>query len=320
MTIMATSSPRSKSVTSETLLFVDVDGVLNVGIRDGRNSPILLNMPTLGFVAMRKDTPHLDPGTRCTVERVLAVQNKKIGDGDNGTYSKFACTTNHVSDVFASRLAGIIQIAGEGCRVVLCSTWRNVPERVEKLESIISRHLGTRFAFFGSTRSGNEKGAADRMKCIGAFISRMFAEGHGGTLPMKVLVLEDLFITPFNGWWCSGLRMWSTRDAEAYLRSCAPEVAKVAVKIVHTYAEWRTPGGLQLQLGAGLLLVHCQEAEHFLGRDHFVEHGVCCMPFTAPRPLKLRIRSRIRKWHRRDKQRVCVQECTREPSVPLSHM
>lgn len=251
----------------DTVIFVDVDGVLNVGIKDGLNSPMLLNETSMEFATTRRHNTSLAQMTQESVERLLSVMHRTPGKEEEGTYRNFACVEGcDVSELLIERLARLIRAAGAERSVVLSSNWRHSrhSKKVEDLESRISKHLGNDFQFDARTDWVRERCAADRMKCIGDHVRSLFMSGCVGSKPLKVLVLDDFSATPLSGWTCGRRQIHSAAHVEAYLRSCAPEQAHVSAKLIHTFDEWLTPGHLELQLGTGLSLAHCKEAEHFL--------------------------------------------------------
>merc|ERR1719270_787706 len=105
-----------------------------------------------------------------------------------------------------------------------------------------------------------EEVAADRLRSIGRHLESLSA---CGALPLRVLVIDDFFLTPLSGWLCDDVEVSKAEDAEAYLRNCAPS-ADLRVKLVHTYASWETAAGLGVQVGCGITMAHLRQAEDFL--------------------------------------------------------
>jgi len=124
--------------------------------------------------------------------------------------------------------------------------------------------LGRPFAFDATTKQANERNASDRLQCIGDYIHNL-CSGRADCSPLKVLVLDDFFCSPLNGWLCGGRSIRSAGAVERYLRDCAPgQAVELTVKFVHTYDEWRTQSGLRVQVGSGLTQASYHEACEFL--------------------------------------------------------
>lgn len=241
----------------ETLFFVDVDGVLNVGIKDEGNAPLLLRDDdvTLAFKLMKSGYTGRD--YEC-IKKLIEMADHQIGHGEGeATYQKFVTQgTKEVADVLAGRLAKLIQAAGDQQQVVLSSSWRRPQHRVRRklLEQAIGRQLDRTFQFDTTTPlNAVEKSAEDRLRVIGDYLAEVCKKRSPEAAPLRVLVLEDFFITPMRGWKCGGMVMDSVVAAERYLQGRVPTTAGiVAVKLVHTYDEWKTENGAQMQVGCGL--------------------------------------------------------------------
>jgi len=264
----------------ETVIFVDVGGVLNVGVKDGKQGPLMLNETNCRYAehyAAEVASRSGDHAERGAFEKVLSVMAKKDSpESTDNTFAELACKgQEHIAAPLLRRLAEIIVGARQQgpTQVVLASNWRRpkyVP-RVRCLEQELSKLLGERFVFDARTRQLEENTAADRLRCIGDFlVSRCAAAvGAGGGRLLRAIVLDDLFITPLDGWLCgevagSPRRVRSEADMEAYLRSRVPATASVAVKVIHPYSEWNTESGLRVQVGSGLTQQHVQQALTFL--------------------------------------------------------
>jgi len=256
---------------TDTLILVDVDGVLNIGVRDLGDAPLLFNQPNMGFAESMRGRKAACRADQESVDKLLSVADHEVGGGEEGTYSKFMCgPSSHISGVLAKRLAGIIKKAGSNHSVVLSSNWRRPhhASRVRKLEAEVSQHLGSSWAFSTTTKQADEKRAGDRLRCIGDFVESFCHSGkHAGDRQLRFLLLEDFFITALDGWVCDGVKISSTQDAEDYVRSRAPREMDVAVKLIHTYDEWTASTGVRVQVGAGLGDKHVRDAEAFLDRD-----------------------------------------------------
>jgi len=252
------------------VIYVDVDGVLNVSARDASEVPILVDEGNLLFAAERDGNAFLSQKIKKTPSMAA------LGSEEEHNFCKSACPgASPLSPVLTRRLAGLIQRAGPDRVVVLASDWRRGRHagRVAELEGELSRHLGYTFSFDMQTDRycTLEKTAADRLRCIGNHMRSFFANSRACDRPLRVLVLEDFFMTLLDGWRCEDVEVRTAEDAEGYLRRCAPEAADVTVRLVHTYDEWRTHSGLRLQVGTGLTLERCSEADRFLSNHDDIE-------------------------------------------------
>merc|ERR1712039_395831 len=141
------------------------------------------------------------------------------------------------------------------------------PKRVAGLEKDISRHLGTDFTFDARSGLEDECSAECRLGTVGRFLENLLAWRGEPVNRLRVLMLEDFHITPLDGWTIGSIQVDSEDAAEEYLRQQMPLSEHIAVKLIHTYDEWTTPGGITVQLGAGLSKAHFNRAAAFLGAD-----------------------------------------------------
>lgn len=252
---------QAAELPSETLVFVDADGVINVGIRDQPGqSPLLLCETNLARCK-------LGTNPRGPSAIIRSVANREIGHGDDGSYAKFATPPGSfdISPILGQRLGRIIDAAGPRCTMVLSSSWRKPSHRprVEALEAKISEHCGRALKFNEKTAPGGDE-PDKRLLLIGNFVrdwsSKRRDRGDDG--PLRVLVIDDFAATHPSRWKTSDLN--SVSDVEELLRkrSVCPE--NTFVKLVHTYEEWCTEAGAEVQIGCGLTTKKVQEAERFL--------------------------------------------------------
>jgi len=266
----STSAPAPAPCSHSTIIFLDVDGVLNVGVRDDTNcSPLLLSMQNVKIVRKMAERGELEQAS----ERLLSLLDRKPGHGE-GTFEALAADTNtHISEVFVQRLAQIIKAAGnkESVKVVLSSSWRKTTHRhrVMSLEAAISRHLNRSFSFDDKTALAYEGGAEDRLRMIGDYLSHSYTNYfNNNALPasLNVLVLDDFFVTPVRNWRCSGTIMDSTQAVEQYLLGRLPAQDRLPseVRVIHSYDEWSTDKGMRVQVGVGLTQEHFCKAMAFV--------------------------------------------------------
>lgn len=274
----ASLAPRLPCVLSEqplvdTLLFVDVDGVLNVGVREKVGGAILLNdVNAASALRLCAGNPRRHPSE--AAQRLTSIWHRKLPQEGGKTYASLACRSpSMTAAVLTERLARLIKLAGERCTVVLSSSWRRPASaaRVRHLEKVLSRQLGEAFAFHAATELREESRPGDRLRSIGDFVATHCARGcrdseRSTGCTLRVLVLEDFFISAPGGWLCDGCDVESVAAAERYLRGRAPAAWEATAKVVHTYDEWATPSGLGVAVGCGLTMPHFQAAVAYLGR------------------------------------------------------
>ncbi|CAE8608996.1 unnamed protein product [Polarella glacialis] len=261
----------------KTLIFVDVDGVLNVGVRDGSKPPLLLREKDIALAQSLADSGIRGDDGR-SIERLNDVASRDIGHGEDSgrNYTQFVSSASGLSDVLTSRLADLIHFAGlqrGEVQVVLSSSWRrpdHLPRR-KALEQRLSELLMQPFRFHAQTDLRKEKMPADRLRIIGDFLQE-YCVGRGSDSPLRVLILEDFFVNALDGWLCDRQPIDSAEAAERYLecraRASTPVLPldgdAVTVKLVHTFAQWRTQSGLEVQVGVGLTLDHLHSAMRFI--------------------------------------------------------
>lgn len=252
---------------AETLIFVDCDGVFNVGIRDTPGqSPILLCDANLA--RCEKGAATSSPSSNCgsAAHIIACAAAHDIGHGDDGTYSKFA-TASGSSDIcplFAKRMADIIRHAGPNYVMVLSSSWRKAchQARVIALEAALSKFSGQSIKFGSRTRPGGDE-PEKRLEIIGDFVREYSTNRNNPAAPLRVLVLDDFAATHPRSWSFSE-RIWSKESVEECLRERSAQPNLTYVKLVHTYDEWTTDFGVQVQIGSGLTEAKVCEAECFL--------------------------------------------------------
>lgn len=271
-----------------TLIFVDVDGVLNVGVRDPGHSPILLSSGNIGRasrLAKYQQVPDM-------AERIIAVCNRELGHGESGTYSQFQTSSDvSVSTVFVERLAQLIKVAGSRRLVVLSSTWRKkeYAGRVGMLEEALSVNLDEPFCFDATTPPDKEPTGSpeERLRNIGDFIESYCANLDETAGLIRVLVLEDFAITDMGAWSCDGIRMEFVQTAERYLQRRCPSSINLSVRLVHTFDSWISSNGVQVDVGSGLTQEKFCQAMMFL--------NACCEYCGRHRlPLLSRLRGAAR--------------------------
>jgi len=259
---------RRGSPAIHTLLFVDVDGVLNIGIGDPGDDAVYFNNDNV-----QKALELWEAGegqSEELVERLISTYQHEVGHGEGATCAKFMSSNKlHASAELLGRLATIVQAAGDECTVVLSSTWRQPKHarRVRLLEGALSSALGRAFAFHARTSLvPDNRHPHERLRTIGDFV-----EDYGSQLPgsprraLRVLVLDDFHVHALDGWPLGGVPMDSVGAAEAYLRTRIPASPDlVPVRIVHTYDSWTTPSGLDMRVGIGLTKEHLCAAMEFL--------------------------------------------------------
>lgn len=275
----------------QTVIFVDVDGVLNVGARDG-GGPLLINKVNIGRAqsvmrararsedgaCLQRDPEDclVDKESQCA-QKILAVSEYPEGRRDKGTLSMLAAGEFGFSDILVSRLAALIASTTPEPKVVLASSWRQTRfrSRAETLRRAIQQKLGHEFRWSGMTAEKEECTAGDRLRCIGEYLEEMELPSMVET---RLLVLDDFFITPFDGWNIDGVRIECPEDAEDYLLRHCQSLGTVAVKVVHPYEEFiagRDSRGRDIHVKAavGLTEKHFNAAADFLLRGGGTKRG-----------------------------------------------
>lgn len=242
--------------TEETLVFVDADGVVNVGIRDKANSaPVMLCDTNLERARMAS----------CSTSYLVSqLARKPLDHGEEGTFSKYiAKDGSEIVPEFAARLSELFVLAGPRATIVLSSSWRKPSneKRLVAFEAAIASHLGEDFGFDAMTGPGSDL-PKSRLELIGLAVREFTAnrdfEKSG---PLKVLVLEDFAASS-----TAALRPHadSVHSAEEYLKKSSSMPDRTAVKLIHSYSEMTTERGDRFQVGTGLTQKMCCEAKRFL--------------------------------------------------------
>jgi hypothetical protein len=243
---------------AETLIFLDADGVVNVGIRDmPGQSPLLLCESNLD--RCRQQSPCAGPSLIIT-----SAAARCPGHGDEGNYAKFATTSgsSDISPIFAERAAEILRLAGPKAVLVLSSSWRKYQNRVEALEAALTKFSDRTITFDARTKSGGDE-PEKRLQAIGEFVSEYSENRDPMAGPLRVVVLEDFAATHPKQWkYANGLR--SIEGVEDFWRKSSSQPDQTFVKLIHTYDEWHLENGTQVQIGCGLTCAKVSEAERFL--------------------------------------------------------
>lgn len=259
-----------------------MDGVLNVSCKDPGRSALSLGVVNVRIAQQLRDSNFPKPGSN-TAERLLAVNSCELGDGEEGTFSRFTSGESELCDEFVARLSWLIA-ATDDCQVVLSSTWR-LPQYLRKvrcLENEISRHIRRRFVFDERTEMCADNSAVKRMTNIGNYLATQ--PFHRTYKSVRALILDDLGSTPFGVWSLDGEVVTCPGVAEAYLAKRGA-LAKEDVCFVHTYNQFTTCVGLQVQMGTGLTGPHMRSAAAFLGvvwNDSFDQKDHHCRRSELP--------------------------------------
>mmetsp|Transcript_82450 Transcript_82450/g.176634 ORF Transcript_82450/g.176634 Transcript_82450/m.176634 type:complete len:356 (-) Transcript_82450:83-1150(-) len=266
----------AQSAATKTIFFVDVDGVLNIGVKDGGKSPLGFSDKNIEHaLEMYQGRPHVvgqhvHQQDIASMEFLVAVHSRRVGHDEDTTYGDFASDSSWgCCETFCRRLALLIQAAGPNRHVVLSSTWRKPQHRklVEKLEWVIARCLGEDFSFDGRTSmqtSDRDRTPTGRVQIIGDYLET-YGTQMDPTCNLQVVVLEDFHITSLDGSWsCADQqRADSCKVVESYLRGRT--TIPCEVKLLHTYDSWISDEGRKIEIGSGLTMRHFKEASNFLG-------------------------------------------------------
>eukprot|EP00747_Dinoflagellata_sp_TGD_P111297 gnl/TRDRNA2_/TRDRNA2_171194_c0_seq1.p1 gnl/TRDRNA2_/TRDRNA2_171194_c0~~gnl/TRDRNA2_/TRDRNA2_171194_c0_seq1.p1 ORF type:complete len:585 (+),score=71.43 gnl/TRDRNA2_/TRDRNA2_171194_c0_seq1:44-1798(+) len=254
----------------QTLIFLDVDGVLNVGIQDPGQRPLSFNEANASVARKFEDRSNMSARKRAankSAETFLSVMRSRSGDGDSSLYGEFFSRADiDICNIFTCRLAQIIRAAGAMRRVVLSSSWRRpkYEQRIHSLEQIIGGFLGQDFMFDDRTALADEVGGGDRLRLIGDYVAKYCSEGRSKT-GIRVLVLDDFFFLPITDFDCgSGTTVNSVQSAESYLEARASSATEAKARIIHTYGTCLLPSGDTVRVGTGLSLPHFRNAITFV--------------------------------------------------------
>jgi len=240
------------------LIFLDIDGVLNVGVSDGQSKPVAISQENLEMLAMMG-------AAKNGAAQALSYACSQKADGDL-TYAELCKGTGDFVDAFVDRLAKIIQAAGPSTTVVLTSTWR-LPQHAVKLASLeraIAKKLKRNFTFKVRTAVDEQESPEGRLRGIERFLREHCERNMDNIDCLRILVLEDFHIHPMGSWSCNGKLMACTDDVETILADCVPQHVDSSVKLIHTYSEWKRQDGISVQVGSGLTWKHFNDTMQFL--------------------------------------------------------
>jgi hypothetical protein len=248
----------------DTLILIDVDGVLNVGMKEPSGAPLLLDTHNINVALRRRLSPSAAAAN--TIARIVSVIDRPLQEinGESATYMDLVADQSMLSPTLLVNLALIILAAGDHCGFVLSSTWRKPGKEalVRTLEMQMSLCLGRHFCFNGRTPMRSERSGVDRLEILGDYLSALQAKRGESAPRLRVLVLDDFGITPLDGWPCQGFTIGSTEDAEAFLKSRAGD--DVEVRVVHTYEMWYDGDDkVPVEVGMGLQRQHVSIAHAF---------------------------------------------------------
>mmetsp|Transcript_113175 Transcript_113175/g.225361 ORF Transcript_113175/g.225361 Transcript_113175/m.225361 type:complete len:312 (-) Transcript_113175:32-967(-) len=250
----------------ETLIFLDVDGVLNIGVKDGPNDPVAFTSGNLQL-ALQMASSAKKKNMNPIAERILAVAERKVDYGENSTYEKLVANDDELSELLVSRFVKLVKTAGTSCHLVFSSSWRRPKhaKRKERLETCIAKHMGKPFTFEASTSLREERKPIDRLQTIGEYLVNYCQQrGKDAAPALRILVLDDFCSTPLGGQEFHGTGINSPEAAERYVAEFIGKDFDVKVKVVHTYDSWTTKQGTQIEIGCGLTMKHFSVSLHFL--------------------------------------------------------
>lgn len=246
-----------------TLLFVDVDGVLNVGLSDGNSNPLAINQDNLRMLERLQKVE----GKETADAQMLSFLCAQKAEGESLTFAELCRDSGDFVDTFVERFVKLLQAIGPSATVVLTSTWR-LPKHAAKLSSLedsISKKLRKAFKFEIRTPTNEHETPEGRLRAIATFLGGYLTEKKLKTIThLRALVLEDFHVNPLGSWSCDGQLMTCTEDVETFLRNQIPENIASAAKLLHTYSEWQTLGGKQIRVASGLTQTHFEDGMDFL--------------------------------------------------------
>jgi len=124
-----------------------------------------------------------------------------------------------------------------------------------------------------------------RVSAIGNFVEQYCERKAASLSNIDIVVLDDFFITPLDGWICDGTTVHHPGDIECYLKGRSPLPA--SVKMLHTYDQWINEDGSTMRVGSGLTSDHLGNTIDFLEqrRKSNQEPGLINEPGPIEHPL-----------------------------------
>lgn len=257
---MVPSLTKSASSVSS-VIFLDVDGILNILVRDSGHSMRInkTNIKT-AWNMMYSGAPQ---SHKECAQKILAITERTecslgVGEGCGSTLAALVANEGGLSDILVDRLAELIESTFPHPEVVLTTSLRHTryKERMEVLRSKIEQKIGEEFHWAGTILAQEAETPEDRLRSIASYMEQMNVDDE-----VRVLVLDDFFVTPFGRWSCDGHAMKAPEDAERYLEMRCPAAV---VKVVHPYVELKTEKNLRVQAAVGLTDRHFLAAANFL--------------------------------------------------------
>ncbi|CAJ1343379.1 unnamed protein product [Effrenium voratum] len=235
----------------KTLFFVDVDGVLNVGMAQSSKSTLILSQHNLILAQRLMMDPDQEQKAKEAAEAMLCVAGHPL-DGEPGCLQKYACSASSLSDLLVERLAKLILAAGD-CHVVLSSSWRHERYRGRRvlLERKLGKFLGCMFSFHDVTRTDREERTPEeRLERIGDYLEEYCQKHAASEQSVRVVVLDDFLLSPIR-WFCGDQRIHCLDDLNQYLAERAGmHGVEAQVKTVHPYCETMlSTGKMRISIG-----------------------------------------------------------------------
>lgn len=250
-------------MSTQTLIFVDVDGVLNVGLSQGETNTLMLSLRNMALARRVQLDGRASKASKDAAESLFNLAAAPLS-GEAGTLQKYMCPDHGISDLLVERLAKLLLAAGPSAHVVLSSSWRHERHAAKRdlLERKISKCIGQSFSFHGVTDTGRkEHTGGDRLELLGDYL-----EEYSQRIPrdqhLRILVLDDFFLCPMG--WTVGEKLVQTQEEmNDYIKSRAKNPLFAQVKIVNTYDEWTMRLG-KLHASIGLQMSMYVDAMNFL--------------------------------------------------------
>lgn len=239
-------------MSTQTLIFVDVDGVLNVGLSQGETNTLMLSLRNMALARRVQLDGRASKASKDAAESLFNLAAAPLS-GEAGTLQKYMCPDHGISDLLVERSAKLLLAAGPSAHVVLSSSWRHERHAAKRdlLERKISKCIGQSFSFHGVTDTGRKEHTG------GEYSQRIPRDQH-----LRILVLDDFFLCPMG--WTVGEKLVQTQEEmNDYIKSRAKNPPFVQVKIVYTYDEWTMRLG-KLHASIGLQMSMYVDAMNFL--------------------------------------------------------
>lgn len=167
------------SLTPQTVIFLDIDGVLNVSARDEMGALLISeeNIQKARTVLRNGSGP---PDVN-SARKIIALSKRREGrQGSGDTLGTRTVNEYGFCEEYVDRFVAILEATSPTPQVVLSSSWRRIDKwGAEALRAAIEQRLGRDFDWAGVTSARKDNTPQDRLKCIGDYIAAMGVDACG---------------------------------------------------------------------------------------------------------------------------------------------